>query len=691
MGFTLPLALVGLAAAALPVVVHLIRRRDLPTVPLPTLALLMRARVASRRRLRVVDLLLLACRVMLLAVLAVAVAGPYVHSQLPWGDGRVSSVAIVIDDSMSMGRRDDGGTPLARARARARAVIGSLPEGSEVTVVLAGDAPRVLMPLSGDLHSARERVSGLPDRTARGTALREAMLLAVHELDGARHAARRLLILSDFARHALDEALPIPERLEVTAERMGGEAVGANLAVESATAVPDPTQPGHVSVRVTVRGFGADDGPITLALRRGEEELARQRASLAGGAARAVLHAPMPDGAEDPTAHVVLVGHDALPTDDRRGVLLRPPNVLRVLVVNGDPHPDRHQDEVGFLTRAFDVAPAEHGSIAYQVVDPDAVDVRVLGRMDVVVLANVPVPSPPVARALTEFVHGGGGLLVAPGHRADPRAYAARLGPVLAAHPAATTAGPEGAGLRAATDSPALPAADSGLHEVATHRRWLLDAPSAGPEVLLRFADQAPALAVVTHGQGRSALLATPLDDDWSDLPFRPGFVPLTLGLVRHLAARERLPERPFLAGAMVPIPVASSVLDLRVVAPDGTEHVYRGTDLVDPLEYLHTEVPGAYRVLVRAGADELRDDARAAFVVAPPLAESDLTPAEVPVTRGGAARGRAASATPSIVRRSIAPWFFLLAGFLAVLEALLRYHRAAIRPPARSRSVRAG
>jgi hypothetical protein len=674
MGFTLPLALVGLLAAALPVAVHLIRRRDLPLIPLPTLALLERARVASRRRMHVVDLLLLACRVVVMAILAMAVAGPFVRSQLPWGDGRLTSVAIVLDDSMSMGRRDGGASPLARARSRADEIVSSLPAGSEVTVILAGSPPRVLLPLTDDHALARQRLDTLSEGGARGTALADAVDRAVRELDGSRHDSRRMVVLSDFARHAMGQGPTWPGHVESSVERMGSDVRSPNRTVESAVAVPDPTQPGRASVRITVRGFDTPDESITLALRHADGEIARQRVEMTGGVGRAVLHAPLPDTG-DPTAHVEVIDDDALPIDDVRGVLLRSPNAIRVLVVNGDPHPSRLEDEVAFLTKAFDVAPGDAGSISYRVVDADTLDVRALARTDVVVLANVPAPSPAVGRALTEFVQEGGGLLVAPGHRAEPRSYAARLGSVLPARPSATAGEVQGAGLTADSPGDLVPDGPLGLEGVVTRRRWVLETSGKGHEVLLRFADGAPALAWGRFGDGHAAVLATTVDDDWTDLPYRPGFVPLAFGLVRRLTPMARLPERPFPAGTVVPIPVGAGVLHLRVVGPDGSHHDYRGPDLEDGVQHSHTHLPGAYRVRVRTRESQLRDDPRAAFLVAPPLAESDLTPDEVPVPPEWQGTERA-PAEPATIRRPIAPWFFLVAGLLVALEAILRRPR---------------
>src|SRR6185295_20018843 len=115
-----------------------------PEVALPTIVLLERARVRTRRRARIVDVLLLCLRVAIVLAGALAVAAPYSVVRLAWGDGTRASVAIVLDDSLSMARREGGRTLLATARDRAATIVASLPEGSEVSLVLAGAPPRVI-------------------------------------------------------------------------------------------------------------------------------------------------------------------------------------------------------------------------------------------------------------------------------------------------------------------------------------------------------------------------------------------------------------------------------------------------------------------------------------------------------------------------------------------------------------------
>ncbi|MCZ7687224.1 MAG: VWA domain-containing protein [Sandaracinaceae bacterium] len=290
MGFEAPLALLALAAAALPIVAHLLRRQDLPHRPLPTVVLLRRAEAASKKRVRVVDLLLLIVRVLLLALAALAIARPFFRVALAYGDGSVASVAIVIDDSMSVAGRGDPSL-LSRALARAGEAVESLPPDSEVAIVLAGAPARVLVARTDELAAAARALAAVPASSARGTDLAGAVALAERELTGARHADRRLLILTDGAAHGGLAGAALPRGVTAEIERLGEDPPAENAAIVLARATPDPTTPGSASVAVEVRAQGMDGRGLVVSLRQNGEEVARQPITIASGGARATLHA----------------------------------------------------------------------------------------------------------------------------------------------------------------------------------------------------------------------------------------------------------------------------------------------------------------------------------------------------------------------------------------------------------------
>lgn len=674
MGLESPLALLGLALAGLPIVAHLVRRRDLPRVPLPTLALLRRAQVQSRRRARLVDLLLLLVRIALVSVAALALSGPYANVSLAFGDGRVMSVAIVIDDSMSMSRTTGTSTLLARATSRARAAIGALPRGSEVAVVLAGSRARVLVRRTTELGAAADALGRVPTSSARGTDVARAVDRALRELAGARHEARMLLVLSDFARHARADEIEWPaSEVEVRLERVGADARTDDWAVTDADARPDPSRSGRASIAVEVRGQGAPR-TATVTVRAGGAVVGHAPIELGPSGGRTSVDVPLrPSG--DPTATVELDGADALGSDDSRGVLLRRSASTRVLLVDGDPNVSRADDELRYLSRALDANPEQ---LDVRVVDADTLGPSSLAGIDVLWLANVAAPEQDVAHALEQFVTRGGGLVVSVGDRVDPRAYAAVLGRVIPARLTAVESPGDALALDAASARSPVPAAGAGLARVLTRHRVGLEAPTRGGRTVLAFADGRPAVMVAQVGRGNVALLTTTIDDDWTDLPYRPGFVPLVSSLVTWASPAVALAARAYAPSEPITLPVPPGATRLVITDPAGRAQDLDVASGARSVVFRGSDRPGAYRTRVRApGADHaaLADAERLAFVVAPPREESDLVVSALPRAHGArASDARQASAT---VRRSIAPWLFVLCGVLACVEGALRLSRS--------------
>src|SRR2546421_10687751 len=96
-------ALWALPVAALPVILHLLFRRKSPIVPFSTLRFVKLSIQQTAARKRVHRWLLLACRVLLLALLVWAVAQPVRKLASAWfGGGRHITAAIVGDTSYSM-------------------------------------------------------------------------------------------------------------------------------------------------------------------------------------------------------------------------------------------------------------------------------------------------------------------------------------------------------------------------------------------------------------------------------------------------------------------------------------------------------------------------------------------------------------------------------------------------------------
>jgi len=134
LGFLFASALLALPLAAMPVLLHLLFRRKSPVVPFSTLRFVKASlqRTAARRRLQ--RWLLLAARVLLLALLIAAVAQPVRRVAAGWGSADLTAV-VVLDTSYSMLLKSEQVEQLTRAGDAVFDLLGRELSGARVAIL----------------------------------------------------------------------------------------------------------------------------------------------------------------------------------------------------------------------------------------------------------------------------------------------------------------------------------------------------------------------------------------------------------------------------------------------------------------------------------------------------------------------------------------------------------------------------
>ncbi|MCA9540930.1 MAG: BatA domain-containing protein, partial [Myxococcales bacterium] len=709
MSFLSPALLFGLFAALIPPLIHLILRRRAVTVRFPALEFIQRANRKTARRFRVKQILLMLTRSALLGVLAFALARPFLQRATDptalAGDAGGATV-VVIDATYPMGYVLDGESLLDRARFRAEELLG---DGAGLAaLVVAGDEVAVPVgELTGELAAVRRplgslsvghRLGTLPEAVARGYEL-----LA----DAPTGVSRRVVVLTTPAGAA--SALPPPPTangsaaIELAALDVSGGAPLPNRAVTGVELQPAPEM-GADTWRVDARvGNFANEAVERLPIHLEVDGVVRVRGFLTlapGEEAIKTFYAPFAGDAAAP-ASVVIEG-DGLAVDDRRDFWLQPAPRVRVLAVNGDPQPTPYRDELFYLERALSPGASGAARVRLTVTAPDTLDRHALDDFDVVILANFASPTPTQARALSTFVHGGGGLWLTMGDQVDPGVANARLADLL---PRALRT-PRDAGDAAASAEggdrqlaritefdrahPILRAVDdpagSSLAAARIRRYMLLDpAPEGGGEVVLALDDGAPFLLTRIVDDGRVALMTGSVDRDWGDLPIRADFLPLVQQILRYLTRISEVDTAPVLVGHPAPMPVDDArVQRVEVRSPDGDLRVVeRPHEAGAAWVFAETALPGHYRVAPDPPLPGLA--ALPGFAVAPDPAGADLR---------GAARPAGEEPTPdertaalSVSRRTELWHAALLGLFLLLLgEGLLLFKRRGEAPALRPR-----
>ncbi|HEX7071441.1 MAG TPA: BatA and WFA domain-containing protein, partial [Rhodothermales bacterium] len=183
------------AAAAIPVVLHLVRRMKAKTVPFPSLMFIRPTPQELTRKRRLKDVLLMAARMAMIVLLALAFARPFLASEsLPFTPAReAESVVLVLDRSFSM--RYDGAFDRALQALQER--IDRAAAGDEFAVIAFSDQADLLAPLSSDVSQAQTALAAVEPGFA-ATDYLPALQRAADVLAEARHRRKVVVLTSDF-------------------------------------------------------------------------------------------------------------------------------------------------------------------------------------------------------------------------------------------------------------------------------------------------------------------------------------------------------------------------------------------------------------------------------------------------------------------------------------------------------------
>ncbi|HEX9633695.1 MAG TPA: BatA domain-containing protein [Gemmatimonadales bacterium] len=556
MEFLQPVALFGLAAAALPALLHLLQRRQPPTVVFPAVRYLVDAEERHSRRLRIRNLLLLLLRTALIMAIALAAARPVVPTSL----GRAhapSALVVVLDHSLSSGAVVDGAPRIAGLRRAARAIGREAGAGDRLWLMGADGTPHQLTP--GEWAAAVDALDPVPRRLDLGAAVRAAAaVVRSQRLPGA------VVVLSDLQATAVTDAdtADVPVILLDPGAPPGNRGIGA-VDIEPETWTSGGT--------VVVTVVGDDTSAVEVRLERGAGTLARGLAGAGGGVALAVADV----GRGWHVARVALTP-DELRADDAVAVALHGSPPAAVTPLGAGP----------FVEAGIAVL-AETGRVR-------------AGRT--VVLGDRP--------------EAGRTILLPP---ADP----ARIGVVNRALAA------RGAPVRFGARESGEWALESDLFSLggaAVRRRYRLE----GDAAVLATAGDAPWIVRA----GPVVVVGSRFEEDWTDLPLRPEFVPFLDALVNRVGAGEvwRVTAVP---GDVVRLPGSAR----RLLLPGGALAVSAGGPVEAPLD------PGVYFVSDGAG------DTVGALTVRPDPRESDLRMAPPAATRGSLGRARLFADEAAVVR----------------------------------------
>jgi hypothetical protein len=649
MMFDHPIMLAGLGGAVIPLVLHLLGRARYRSVEWGAMMFLSESAPRLALRAGVKEGVLLAVRMAMVGLLAVALARPVIRAPDVPGEGRVTA-AIVLDRSASMAIEDNGVGRMQAARAAVVRILGGLHRGDQVCLLPTGQsaAARAELAATSDLQSVANRISDI--RPANQPAdFAEALSAAWRVLEKYPKTQRRLYVVCDRQASSwrrVDDAFAADWRDRTGAalsERVivpvGGNE-SDNVAIESVALVDPPAvQQTAADVIVTVRNYGdapADAVPLTV--RSGGKQVHAATLRLAAGGStstRFSMHFDSPaDGVQSVVAQVRAPG---LASDDRYEALLNVVAPIRTLIASGG--------DAAFVRAAL----APYAALRREGADAAAVDVvsppdwdpqALSQRFDLIILDDIHELSEPQANAVEQFAYAGGGLLMAPGSRTNAENFNRMLyrsggGVSPAGLGAAAPVEPRAAPLALDRAHPIFAAVDTAadaLSPATVARAFRVSSRTSASRVIGGLASGEPLWIESTYGQGRVILMTTPLDAEWGAMPLTKFYLPFVQSAARYLISGA-LTEHNLVTGQEIVATFSDAPEPRRasIQRPDGSHAAIEPFAVGGRVEvrYAQTDQPGQY--IVRAGGHKRADEAAQSFIVHAPADESDIRPLTAP------------------------------------------------------------
>ena len=641
MMFLNPWLLGGVSAIAAPIVIHMVMRLRVRRMKWAAMRFLQTVVQRTERTLRIEDLLLLLLRCLLLILLALALARPAFRAGGMGVGGESRTVVIALDNSYSMGLTDGGASRFENGRKAATQIVDSLPLGSRAALLLFSDVARPLITEPAtDLNLVRKMIAGAV-LTDRGSNVHPALRTALDILK--RHAADqgRIYLITDGqatgwkemeamrnevtrAGASVEIVVPRPgeqPNLGVSDLTLGSAMVPVNAAVRFSIEVTNygKEDAHNATVGLSVDGEAPSDQAVIDVIPPGES----RRVSLFGKMRTAGYHAV---SAQLPADH--------LAADDRRTIMVRAVEEVRVLLVVGDRGATPREGDAFFLERALaPVASDERDGyfVKVRTVEEKEVSGAKLADFDAVGIVDVPHLEKNTISDLEKYVREGGGMLVFPGEKTE---ISAEMAEILPAGIGEIWGAGEGK-FRTLQGPPYThpmvsiwqdPAA--GTLASARFYKGVTLRPVGDAVTVLSYSDGTPAIVERKLASGRVIEFSSSANAAWNDLPAHPAFVPLMQrALGRLVTRRDEALNIP--VGGTFSYPAKTEWLykDMTVAKPGATPEsgAKSKVGLIDGapmLRFEDTDYGGAYDVTIGS-----EPPAKMRFAAQPDPEESKLDP----------------------------------------------------------------
>lgn len=627
LNFSSPFFLFGLLGISIPILIHLLTRRQQKYVRFSAVYLLFQSQKRSIKKSNPNRLLLLFLRCLGIALFSLALANPFfsLGNSEAFRNNAPASHVFIVDDSFSMRSQVKGKSLFELAIQFLSKLLTHIPEGSEFSLVLASHPAHIDQGWITQKDNFEKLILSLQP-SYQTTDMAHALEKAAHLLKTSTKKEKKITLLTDLDKNGWDKNVfseidPLPN-LPMQVFNFSTLALKNNqVAAESVQTHQEFLARSRIlKIKTTIKNFSKENQriPVSLIL---DKKIEKETLLDVQAGQTISKEFSIPLRKSDPIEGEIETGPDVLPTDNRRYFSHYPNQNIKVLVVDGDPGTVSHQSESFYLERALNPF-----SVSVSHIDPTIstlveLPTRKLSDFSVVILANVRELPIDYELELENFVLLGGALMFGMGNQIDERYYNEKLGNLLPITLEAVQNINKTHLQFKNTEHPVMQAfsakAIEEMKEIPFHSIYTVQARDGKNfKVANWFTNQNPAVLETDLGKGKIIVFLSSLDREWNDFPIQPTFLPWIQRWTQYAArGLENISHQNLLVGE-----VYQQTMDngrWAIQTPGGNFHLI--TTAEGKITFPKTQTPGVYTVF------ELPDDYSQETITKLPLASQPV------------------------------------------------------------------
>jgi len=576
--FLSPLFFIGLAAIALPIIAHLITRKSGVLKSFPTVKFLISSQGDSASRSRIRDLILLLLRALIMVFIVLLFTKPAIFSFSAKLDNNPLSLAIVIDNSFSMGFQDN----FQSAKNQARDIIDTVADGSFVLVAPLVTEPEVDYQILEDKNELKKALESI--KLSNSFTQNESRLQDIYtELQNSPIEDKKIILITDLQKNGwANEQFDLNWLEVIDVSKISDPSNHAvsetNLNLENKSVV----------VSSKISNFSNNSITQLLTTSRLEESEVKELVDIEPQDAVNVEVKLFTDPENSPGIGSVQTTYDDLNIDDTRYYVFDRNSSSKILMIDGDPREDSRLSETYYLRSALETI-LENTSTNLTILDNNSLFNEELSGYSMIFMANVGELTPRVANEIEEFVNNGGSVVIFLGNLIRAGSYNSLLKNIL---PGELQVLNEGHFTISDSSSEIFSRDISSKSARISIEKLYKTIPSSESETLIHTSDNSPLLLGKNYGNGHIFMFTTSADTAWSNFSITPVFLPIIKNLM-DIPGIEKNKSRHFIIGEPVNIEASNRRTDTVLRDPAGHEfNLDAGVT-----EFLQTYIPGVYTV----------------------------------------------------------------------------------------------